>query len=766
MVLCRPPPLISFGVPAPSAALHIGSTVKYSCVDGFFLKGDATILCQADGTWSSPLPECVPVECPQPEELPNGIIDVQGLTYLSTALYTCKPGFELVGNTTNLCGENGHWLGGKPTCRPIECPKPKKISHGKLSYTNLHYGHIVTYSCDRGFLLKGPKDLTCLETGNWDGHAPSCNAIHCDPPQPIENGFVEGADYSFGAMIIYSCFPGFQVAGHAMQTCKESGWSSSIPKCVPIDCGLPPHIDFGECTKVKDNQRYSDQEDDMMEVPYLSPHPPQRLAKTWENTKESPDAHSSNFLYGTVVSYTCNPGYELLGNPILICQEDGTWNGSAPSCNSIECDLPIVPENGFLHFKEATVGSAVQYSCNPGHVLVGSDLRICLQNRKWSGAPPHCEAISCKKPHPIMNGSIKGSSYTYLSVVHYACNPGYVLNGTEKRTCQENEKWDGSEPVCIPVDCGSPPISANGQVKGDEYTFQKKVEYTCDEGFLLEGTRSRVCLANGSWSGVTPNCIPVRCATPPQVTNGMMDGLDFGFKKEVVFHCKEGYVLHGAPKLTCQSDGTWDAEVPVCKLVHCRPPEDLAHGFPNGFSFYHGRHIQYQCFSDYKLHGSPSRRCLSNGSWSGSPPSCLPCRCSAPVIQSGTVNGTDFGCGKVAHIQCFKGFKLQGLSEIICEANGQWSSDFPHCKHVSCGPPPTIPNSFIRESSSLEEIVVTYSCKAGYVKRGKSELVCTEKGTWSQPYPICEPLSCGPPPSVINAVATGEEHTCGSKVKL
>ncbi|MBZ3871168.1 Sushi, von Willebrand factor type A, EGF and pentraxin domain-containing protein 1 [Sciurus carolinensis] len=769
MVLCRPPPLISFGVPAPSSALHFGSTVKYSCVDGFFLKGDSTTLCQADGTWSSPLPECVPVECPQPEELLNGIIDVQGLAYLSTALYTCKPGFELVGNTTTLCGENGHWLGGKPTCRPIECPKPSEISNGKFTYTNLHYGQTVTYSCDRGFQLEGPKALTCLETGDWDVHAPSCNAIHCDPPQPIENGFVEGADYSFGAMIIYSCFPGFQVAGHAMQTCKESGWSSSVPSCVPIDCGLPPHIDFGDCTKVKDDQGYFDQEDDTMEVPYLTPHPPYHLgevAKTLENTKKSPDTHSSNFLYGTMVSYTCNPGYELLGNPTLICQEDGTWNGSAPSCISIECDLPVVPENGFLHFTETTMGSAVRYSCKPGHVLVGSDLRLCLQNRKWSGASPHCEVISCKKPNPVMNGSIKGSIYTYLSVVYYECDPGFVLNGTERRTCQENKNWDGHEPICIPVDCGSPPVLANGQVKGDEYTFQKKVEYTCNEGFLLEGTKSHVCLANGSWSGATPNCMPVRCAAPPQVANGVMDGLDYGFKKEVVFHCREGYVLHGAPKLTCQSNGNWDAEVPLCKPVNCGPPEDLAHGFPNGFSFYHGGHMQYQCFPGYKLHGSPSRRCLSNGSWSGSPPSCIPCRCSTPVIQCGTVNGTDFGCGKAAHIQCFKGFKLQGLSEIICEANGQWSSDFPHCEHASCGSLPTIPNSFIRESSSLEENVITYSCKSGYVIQDNSDLVCTEKGTWSHPYPSCEPVSCGPPPSVINAVATGEEHTYGSKVKL
>lgn len=769
MVLCTPPPLISFGVPAPSSALHFGSTVKYSCVDGFFLRGDPTTFCQADGTWSSPLPECVPVECPQPEEILNGIIDVQGLAYLSTALYTCKPGFKLVGNTTTLCGENGHWLGGKPTCKPIECPKPKEIWNGKSSYTNLHYGQTITYSCDRGFRLEGPKALTCLETGHWDVDVPSCSAIHCNPPQPIENGFVEGADYSYGAMIIYSCFPGFQVAGHAMQTCEESGWSSSTPTCVPIDCGLPPHIDFGDCTKVKGSQGYFDQEEDMMEVPYRTPHPPHHpgaVTQTWGDTKGSLAPHAGNFLYGTMISYSCNPGYELLGNPMLICQEDGTWNGSAPSCISVECRLPLAPENGFLHFTETTVGSAIQYNCKPGHVLVGSDMRLCLQNREWSGVSPSCEAISCKKPNPVMNGSIKGSNYTYLSVLYYECDPGYVLKGAERRTCQENKLWDGNEPVCIPVDCGSPPVSANSQVKGDEYTFQKEVEYTCNVGFLPEGARSRVCLADGSWSGTTPICVPVKCATPPQVANGVIDGLDYGFGKEVAIHCQEGYLLHGAPKLTCQSDGNWDAEVPFCKPVTCGPPEDLPRGFPNGFSFYHGGHIQYQCFPGYQLHGSPSRRCLSNGFWSGSPPSCLPCRCSTPVIQNGAVNGTEIGCGKAAQFRCFKGFKLLGLSEITCEANGQWSSGFPHCEHPSCGSIPVILNAFINESGSLEENVITYNCRSGYIIQGSSDLICTKKGTWSQPYPACEPLSCGPPPSVANAVATGEAHTYGSKVKL
>uniref|UniRef100_A0A8V5H5I4 Uncharacterized protein n=1 Tax=Melopsittacus undulatus TaxID=13146 RepID=A0A8V5H5I4_MELUD len=228
VVQCSAPPYIPFGDPLTSS-LHFGSTVKYICVDGFLLKGESTIRCQADGSWSLPLPECIPVECPQPEEIQNGIVDVQGLTFLSTALYTCKPGFELLGNTTILCGEDGQWLGGRPACKPIQCPRPKKIPNGKYSVTNFHYGQTVRYSCDRGFQLQGEETLKCLETGEWSTEVPSCKPINCQPPQPIENGFVEGADYSYGAMVIYSCVPGFQLSGLAMQTCEESGWSSSTP---------------------------------------------------------------------------------------------------------------------------------------------------------------------------------------------------------------------------------------------------------------------------------------------------------------------------------------------------------------------------------------------------------------------------------------------------------------------------------------------------------------------------------------------------------
>uniref|UniRef100_A0A8D0GC18 Sushi, von Willebrand factor type A, EGF and pentraxin domain containing 1 n=1 Tax=Sphenodon punctatus TaxID=8508 RepID=A0A8D0GC18_SPHPU len=763
VVLCRRPPYIPFGDPLPSP-LHFGSTVKYTCMDGFLLKGDSMIKCQSDGTWSFPLPECIPVECPQPEEIQNGIVDVQGLTYLSTALYTCKPGFELVGNMTVLCGEDRHWLGGKPICKPIECPKPKGILNGRYSYTNLHYGQTATYSCDRGFQLEGPNALRCLETGEWDADVPSCRAINCDSPQPIEHGFVEGADYSYGAMVIYSCIPGFQLFGLAMQSCEESGWSSFTPSCLPTDCGLPPHIDFGEYVKVRGEGGHFGQEH-TFGIPVFPTLEPGNWKDTKSSSKTNIMGQLSNFLYGSMVLYTCYPGYELFGSAMLACQEDGMWNGSAPVCISIECDILSPPENGFLHFTKNTLGSTVQYTCKPGYKLIGSDTRHCLPNQQWSNTAPRCEVLSCGLPKKLMNGTIRGENYTYKSMVHYECDPGYQLNGSNRRTCQDDQKWDGNEPICIPISCGQPPTLEHGQVTGDEYTFQKHTKYSCNKGFLLEGERSRVCLANGSWSRIAPVCRAIRCSVPPPLPNGHISGSEYGFGKEVEYHCNEGYILHGASLLTCQADGTWDGEVPFCEAVNCGPPEDISHGFLNGSIFSYGEYVQYMCFQGYELHGTPLRHCLPNGSWSGSLPSCLPCECPVPLIQNGAVAGKDFHCGKSVQFQCLEGFKLLGPSEIMCEAAGKWSSSFPHCGQMSCGSPPVISNAFINGSSAVDGIAIIYVCVTGFAMQGKSKLTCTEKGAWSEPYPSCKLLTCGPPPSVPHAIAVGDSDTYGSKVQ-
>ena len=36
--------------------------------------------------------------------------------------------------------------------------------------------------------------------------------------------------------------------------------------------------------------------------------------------------------YSTIAQYTCNTGYNLIGSESRICQSDGTWNSTDPSC--------------------------------------------------------------------------------------------------------------------------------------------------------------------------------------------------------------------------------------------------------------------------------------------------------------------------------------------------------------------------------------------------------------------------------------------------
>uniref|UniRef100_A0A8C2FG33 Sushi domain-containing protein n=1 Tax=Cyprinus carpio TaxID=7962 RepID=A0A8C2FG33_CYPCA len=159
----------------------------------------------ADGNWSKPYPECIPVECPHPEDILNGIVDVQGLMYLSTAVYSCKAGYDLAGNSTVLCGQSGQWIGGVPICHPVKCAAPKEIPNGSVRYFKLQFSQSVTYSCHRGYRLQGPEMLTCLENGQWHQEAPTC---------------VIGKIFHFKALIHYECHKGFVLEGRLLFSCN------------------------------------------------------------------------------------------------------------------------------------------------------------------------------------------------------------------------------------------------------------------------------------------------------------------------------------------------------------------------------------------------------------------------------------------------------------------------------------------------------------------------------------------------------------------
>uniref|UniRef100_A0A671PAW8 Sushi, von Willebrand factor type A, EGF and pentraxin domain-containing protein 1 n=1 Tax=Sinocyclocheilus anshuiensis TaxID=1608454 RepID=A0A671PAW8_9TELE len=702
-VFCGPPPEVAFGDPS-DALSYFRSVVTYSCMDGFTLRKEASVRCQADGNWSKPYPECIPVECPQPEDIPNGIVDVQGLMYLSTAVYSCKAGYDLAGNSTVLCGQSGQWIGGVPVCHPVKCAAPKEIPNGYVRYTRLQFSQSVTYSCHRGYRLQGPETLNCLENGQWHQEAPTCVQIYCSPPKPIENGFVEGRDRKFGVTIFYSCFPGFILV-------KEPS-----------------------------------AEDDAL----TSQHLPV----------------DSSFLHGSLVQYHCHAGYEMNGDIVLMCQEDGTWNGTAPVCVPAQCETPPSPEYGSVIVTDSALGSLAEYSCEEGYELNGQTIRQCISGKQWSDDAPRCLPISCGNPGGIANGEVIGKSFHFKALIHFECHKGFVLEGVETRTCQVDGKWDNKAPSCRAVSCGCPDVSKDVLVRGDDYTFGKRLLFSCNLGFILQGTPTSVCLANGSWSEAPPKCLPANCGQPPVIENGQVTGTDYGYNGMVRYACGIGYVLTGNPTLICRADGLWDDPPPRCDIVTCDPPEDISHGYLNGSSFNFDDVVEYICFPGYEVVGSPVLRCAAEGVWLGQVPECRPCVCSLPVLKYGAILGRDHTCGASIWFRCDEGYKILGPTEAICDKGGVWSPGVPICTRGRCSsPPPAVPNAVVQGSAAYSIDTVTYRCRPGYHLKGFPHLSCGRLGRWGEPNLNCEPISCGVPPLIPNAETAGVVLTYGSKAQ-
>ena len=57
-----------------------GNFMKIKCKDGYKLKGNDEVLCQNDGTWKLPLPQCNPDTCPEPPGIENGEVRVSFTT--------------------------------------------------------------------------------------------------------------------------------------------------------------------------------------------------------------------------------------------------------------------------------------------------------------------------------------------------------------------------------------------------------------------------------------------------------------------------------------------------------------------------------------------------------------------------------------------------------------------------------------------------------------------------------------------------------------
>uniref|UniRef100_A0A6Q2XMB1 Seizure related 6 homolog b n=1 Tax=Esox lucius TaxID=8010 RepID=A0A6Q2XMB1_ESOLU len=115
------------------------------------------------------------------------------------------------------------------------------------------------------------------------------------------------------------------------------------------------------------------------------------ITNGWKSTSHP------ELVHGTVVTYQCYPGYQLVGTELLMCQWDLTWSGDLPSCDKVlSCADPgtVAHSHRVMSGPHFTVGSTIQYICNKGYILSGNSLLSCFNHGssglRWSERLPKC----------------------------------------------------------------------------------------------------------------------------------------------------------------------------------------------------------------------------------------------------------------------------------------------------------------------------------------------------------------------------------------
>ncbi|XP_070403552.1 CUB and sushi domain-containing protein 3 isoform X11 [Nothobranchius furzeri] len=685
----------------------VGMTVSFECLPGYSLIGEASLTCLhgISRNWNYPLPRCEAlcggnitslngtIYSPgHPEEYPNFQDCVWSVRvppghgiYINFTVLSTEPIYDYItvwdgpdqsspqigqfsGNTalesvystsniilikfhSDFSGSGFFVL----SYHVVNCSDPgipaNSIRQSKIEHGNFTFGTVVFYDCNPGYYLFGSPVLTCQPTGQWDKPLPECIVIDCGHPGSPPNGVLSGDKFTFGSTVRYSCLGGRQLKGESSRTCQLNGmWSAPMPFCsgdIAGSCGDPG-------------------------IPS-------------QGSREQTD-----FRIRSKVFFTCSEGYELIGSSERMCFPNGTWSGTHPFCKPVQCGNPGTPSNGRVFRLDGTTFShSVIYSCMDGYLLTGATTRLCQANGTWSGLQPNCTMINCGDPGVPANGLRYGEDFTIGQNISFQCQPGYRMeeDGSPVRMCTQNGTWSGTMLTCTAVTCAAPPAISSGVLQGSDFEWGSSVSYSCSPGYELSFPAVLTCVANGTWSGMLPQCLPKFCGDPGTPVGGFREGRSFIYQSEVSFTCSPPLILVGTATRLCESDGTWSGTQPRCiepTKTSCDNPGTPRYGSLNRtYGFKVGSVVSFQCHPGHLLQGSSSRTCQPDLTWSGIQPECIPHACKQPESPLHVdVVGMDLpGFGYTLVYSCQHGYFLAGGSEHrVCKSDGTWTGKMPACR--------------------------------------------------------------------------------------
>ncbi|KFV94789.1 Complement receptor type 1, partial [Eurypyga helias] len=321
------------------------------------------------------------------------------------------------------CQANKTWDPPVPVCeKVVKCLPPPSIANGEHSShfsDTFDVGALVHYRCKHGFSLIGSQSVRCTAYGVWSHPLPRCEEEVCVMPYALEMiwGAVSAEGWGrAGSVCGIWCHGSEHTAVHRRSGVSPLAHMSSVLICTSL-------LSVRHCLKPAD-------------IAHGSLSGPAKMI----------------FSPGTSVSYMCKPGFSLIGTASIYCTQSGAWSHPPPVCQVVKCFYPPNITNGKLQGNISdtfSYGVSVSYSCNPGYSLVGNAFITCTASGAWSQPLPRCKEIRCVFPEiQGVKKAIKENTYRSGTNITLECDDGYTLEGISQIQCQEDFSWDPPVPAC------------------------------------------------------------------------------------------------------------------------------------------------------------------------------------------------------------------------------------------------------------------------------------------------------------------------------
>ncbi|XP_038262434.1 seizure 6-like protein 2 isoform X1 [Dermochelys coriacea] len=358
------------------------------------------------------------------------------------------------------------------------------LAHGNFSTSDPLYrvGAQVEFACSAGYMLEqGPATIECVDPSDphWNESEPTCKAL-C------------GGELSDPAGVVLS--PDWPQSYGKGQDCV---WNIRVQeeKRVLLDVEIL-NIRKSDVLTVLDGEDLTGR----VLGQYMGTHPRFRLYTSASAATLQFQSDPSDPLFG-------------LSQGFLIRFSEVPRNDTCP-------ELPEV-EFGWRTASHAAAirGTVLTYQCEPGYDIVGSDILTCQWDLAWSNSPPTCQKIvNCADPGEIANGkrSVSDRRFSIGSHVQYFCHEGYVVEGSSTLTCYNRDtgtpKWSDRVPKCVLKyePCLNPGVPENGYQTLYKHHYQagESLRFFCYEGFELIGEVTITCIAGhpSQWTSQPPLC--------------------------------------------------------------------------------------------------------------------------------------------------------------------------------------------------------------------------------------------------------------------